>query len=604
MGIMSPSPEDDLYRSFNPLRIPLSDQSNLLSQERNRTGVVLDSMEADLLTACGSFRTLQEHAGEICRAGNLEASLFAPILYQLAQLARSGLLVSRSSLVERIRSAASKAEPTPPLTTLGIVTRNRPEALARCLESYLLNARQYSRKLRCVVVDDSDPGSAQANRARLVELKKRYGAEIFYAGSEEKDRFIRDLVSEGTREDDARFALSDPERCGFTPGANRNALLLETVGELLVSVDDDTVCKTAPSPVAGGGLSLSSENDPTEFWFYSDRDALLAAVRFEDRDFMGAHEALLGKSLGAWTGSPEDVDFESLDPLFLRHLEAGEGRVCVTMNGLLGDSGMGGTGGYLTLEGPSRERLIASESAYRSARAGREVLRCATRPTIVNRPFLMTPGVGLDNRELLPPFMPVMRNEDGLFGLVLRQGWERSVIAHLPWMLLHSPMEARKASMGGVLGVDSYDLVFAALASIDLGRLKADGAPRLRALGRHLTELASLGAGGFENAVRRLLYSRAEGTAGKMNRMLERHDRSPGYWAEDVRQSLEGLRRTLESGDFPTPRDLQAGRTPEEARELGRRGVQRYGRLLEAWPELVQATRSLRNRGRTLAPSI
>lgn len=601
---MNPSPETDLYRSFSPLRIPLGGSKSLVVSEAKRAGLLLDTMEASALETCDTFRTLQDHVQDICRQGNLEPELFAPILYQLAQLARSGLLISRNLLVEKGRAAAARAEAPPPVSALGIATRNRPEALERCLESFLANFRDHGRSLRIVVADDSDPARAARNLAALSTLRDRFGARMFYAGREEKERFIRDLAGEGVSPEDAEFALSDPESCAFTPGANRNALLLETSGEMFVGVDDDTVCRTASPPSTTPGLSLSSESDPTEFWFHADRDTLLAAARFEPRDFAGGHEALLGRAVASCAPDPESVDFDRIDSRFVRRLLEGDVRVRVTLSGILGDSGMGSNGGYLLLDGPSRERFVSSEPAYRSAWSSREVMRSVVRPTITNRPYFMTYGAGFDNRDLLPPFMPVLRNEDGIFGLVLRQGWERSCVGHLPWMLFHAPMDARTPRRAGQPGADFNELAVAALASIDPGLVKPDGAPRLRALGRHLTDLASLGPGGFEDALRRLLFLRAEGSVAGMHALLERFGGAPDYWARDLRGSLERTRAAVSADDYPTPRDLQEGRTPAEARERGRRLLGRYGRLLESWPDLVQAARTLKTRGRTLARPI
>ena len=69
------------------------------------------------------------------------------------------------------------------------------------------------------------------------------------------------------------FALFDPEGCGMTAGANRNALLLHSVGDMVLSVDDDTVCSVAESPRLRDGLALSSGANPTDFRFFPDREA-------------------------------------------------------------------------------------------------------------------------------------------------------------------------------------------------------------------------------------------------------------------------------------------------------------------------------------------
>ena len=56
--------------------------------------------------------------------------------------------------------------------------------------------------------------------------------------------------------------------------------------------------------------------------------------------------------------------------------------------------------------------------------------------------------------------------------------------------------------------------------------------------------------------------------------------------------------------DYAVPRDLRAGRTVDDARILTRRLVLRFGQLLEAWPEVVDAAKRLRANGRRLVSPV
>ncbi len=55
--------------------------------------------------------------------------------------------------------------------------------------------------------------------------------------------------------------------------------------------------------------------------------------------------------------------------------------------------------------------------------------------------------MGLDNREVLPPFFPFQRNEDGLFGVLLSGIAGQHCAAFLPGTVLHSPAEDRSISI-------------------------------------------------------------------------------------------------------------------------------------------------------------
>jgi hypothetical protein len=107
--------------------------------------------------------------------------------------------------------------------------------------------------------------------------------------------------------------------------------------------------------------------------------------------------------------------------------------------------GFGNPTGYLSLKGSSRQRLLRSEAEYYSAISCRQVLRKASLPVITDGMFCMATSIGLDNQDLLPPFIPVMRNQDGVFGATLRKCFENSYLTHLPWAFLHSPLEEKRS---------------------------------------------------------------------------------------------------------------------------------------------------------------
>jgi hypothetical protein len=75
---------------------------------------------------------------------------------------------------------------------------------------------------------------------------------------EEKRRFSHRLVREGGLPKElVQLALFDVHRMGFTAGANRNALLLGTAGELMLCADDDTVCHLVEPPGGDERLVLT-----------------------------------------------------------------------------------------------------------------------------------------------------------------------------------------------------------------------------------------------------------------------------------------------------------------------------------------------------------
>jgi hypothetical protein len=87
--------------------------------------------------------------------------------------------------------------------------------------------------------------------------------------------------------------------------------------------------------------------------------------------------------------------------------------------GAWGDSGMFRHWQRLGLEGETFQRLVSNKSLYQDYLCTRKILRTPAQTTIGDSPFCMAMNIGLDTSRLPPPFMPVQRNQDGIFGQLL-----------------------------------------------------------------------------------------------------------------------------------------------------------------------------------------
>ena len=79
-----------------------------------------------------------------------------PLGELLQRLVRLGLLVSEDELVSIAERAPAGGEKTARVSTLGVVTRDRPESLRRCLESYIENVRRHGREVSFAVMDGAE----------------------------------------------------------------------------------------------------------------------------------------------------------------------------------------------------------------------------------------------------------------------------------------------------------------------------------------------------------------------------------------------------------------------------------------------------------------
>jgi len=474
------------------------------------------------------------------------------------------------------------------------VTRDRLTSLVACLESYLGNCQRHARSPEFVVADDSSSAeAADRTRAVLRRLADRFNARVRYADRQDKRRFAAALAAEsGVPREVINFALFGDERCALSTGANRNSLLLDAADTLVLAVDDDTLCRTAAAPEGEATLSFFSGYDPSEFWFFPDRARATQSVSFVDVDVLGCHEALLGSAI-ADLGGPA---------------ETGSGVVAMTLHGLVGDLGMASPRYYLTLTGASRDRLVASPQAYRSAFESREILRSARGTTITPGPFCMTAFLGFDNRLLLPPFFPVQRNSDGIFGLMLQKCVDGSHVAFLPWILLHAPEPPRPFApdelWAGAATLQMADIVIGGVLTHEMRTGHVTTETRLAELGKHLQWLGSLNLPEFEARVRTLQQFRSFAFVTVLQGQLQTYGASPGFWADDVRRMIQLMSKASTAEDHFVPRDLRHGRDVDQARRLGQELVGKFGQLLEAWPTIVAAARHLRVTGCRLTEAL
>lgn len=347
--IAQPDAPLQFYCTTAVARFPASANSEFVCAPRR--GIhLLPSDVVDLLQHCQSFQTLDDHSRKICRDLERGEGEVQHIKDQLRELVQVGLLTSRDDLVERLTCSAPVSNTSAQIAAVGMVTYNRLRNVERGLASYIENLKQHGRTSAFVVMDNSEgPETRDGYRHMLRALKARYGVQILYAGREEKAAFANQLIHAGVPADVVHHTFFDVDQVGNFYGANRNALLLDTVGDAVFVADDDTLGRVFMAPEAESGLALTSDRDPGEYWFFPDHSTALRSVTFEDKDILAIHERLLGKDVGslvAEVDEPAQLRLDGLGTRLLPRLEAGSARVLVTFNGLLGDCAWGPPFGY------------------------------------------------------------------------------------------------------------------------------------------------------------------------------------------------------------------------------------------------------------------
>jgi hypothetical protein len=555
----------------------------------------------DFITSCKKFAPLEAHVARYADKhawGSLEANALHS---WLARATEAGLLVSTGDVL----AACARHSPASParIESIGFPTGgDRVDLVERAVKSFAGNAQRYGRDVEFLISDNSAaPAHREAFRAASGAWKD---VRVRYAGEDEKRRLAGELIRRGIEPEAIEFALFDPLKVGFACGANRNALLLHGVGRALCSIDDDVICELAAPPPTDARLKFFSTSDPFTRWLFGDRASALAHAGSTEADFLAAHEALLGRGLGELSAGlePHHLDATQASDDFLRRLWPGNARVRASFSGHLGDPGVPTSVYYLFYEGENRRRMTESEQHYRAVLGSRSVFALAPCPAIGDPSTSPGMAMGLDHRELLPPFFPVLHAEDYTFGATLWQTVSEAFLGHIPLSVRHEPRAGKGILQPRDLGGECCAVAFEfshLIRRIILNfrqHESAEPAERMRHLGRHLAGIGAQRLPDFVDYIGSQLLEHESSRLDQLEEQLREDTETPDWWRDDLEGYLAHVREALTHDDFDIPFEMKADRSAAENRELMRQLFARFGRMLEAWPDIVSATREVNAR--------
>jgi len=589
-------PSNQRYRLAPVVRYSGGRDTVLLYSQFSGLVRTVPSNTAEKLLACTTFLTLDQHARNL--QGRCNAALDV-IRDELRSYVADGLFISESELLSE-KSSGSNVVRSNDISSIGIPTRNRPELLLRATKSYLENLQQHQRRCRLVIADGSDEDEARRETEnRLSALPPDQKSSVYYAGLLQKQRYAELLVSAGIPQEVVTFALFGHPAISSTIGANRNAILLETVGELALSVDDDSLCRISAPLGESEQIRLAPDNDAVHVRFFPDRETLLASSVFVDESVLSVHERLLGRTLNELaSAADENLKIDGACTHLLSSLQKGQATIIASYLGICGDAGMGSPLAFIMDSRAQRQKLFDSDSDFRCALSSREIILMARQPTISHAGPWLGNGLAADNRCLLPPFPPNLRGEDTVFGHLLSTCFSDSYFAHLPRTLLHDPPTQRSYPVKPAMGFS--DVLAAFIGAVPAWHRGGSPDRVLRQLGTYLIEVSSPSQKAFDDELRKLVLRQVSFMLSMMERDASRYNGIAPLWATEMNNVRESLLRSV-TDDQIVPAELLNLFPRPEAGALTRDLVAGFGKLLSWWPDMIQASRWLQSRDQRLA---
>ncbi len=568
---------------------PLPENQVLLRSSHSGRQTIVTNDVLYSLRLCLEFKTLEEHSRHLQKAIPELAGQDHDISDVLNSVSQAGLMLSATAKTRELRPVVRNEDPEAPGACYCILTCDRPEAAKRLLAG-MKQSHDFNGRNRYWLVDDSrDAGNQQANRKLCDTFRDEYGVPLEYFGMHEQlealEQMKQDLPEHRQGLDFLLGRQSDESIPSY--GRCRNWSLLLGTGGRLVLLDDDILYQRAHPPHVSANVVLTSTNRSADF-FSSDDDwrSLLDTDNPDPCD--GAFTQALGRPL------PQALALftqDELPPEALRHLTPrdyhhfrGDSRVMITSCGSLGDPGSSGNQWLLQLDADSRKRLHASEALYEQHLQQRNLWSGREGAAFLNAFTLISQATGLDASEPLPPYFPIQRNEDLLFGEMLRYLHPDALQLDLPWAVPHLPLTRRRWNREQLTKPAPYGMLsFSAeiLARNREQNLAERATIRMQSLAAMFRNLADTSDRDLIQATAEANLQRYSLQIGHLNDILAESQDAPDYWRHDVHTYLTNLQQSL-FGPLPEGFALMDGDARTQ-RDTARRLWEDFARGLDAW---------------------
>lgn len=567
-------------------RASLGPNNVLLRNPVSARTTIVERNIAAALCMCNTFASIEEHSLRLAATHNVDGRTAT---HWLQSAIESGMFVSFPESQEVAFRCVTTPAPRN-IECVAIATRNRPAMLRRLLDELDENLAEFGRKPQITVLDDSDEESFQRVNAEVIgRFKCRFGAKLLYIDQTKRKRMVEQLTqSAGLLDRTAAFALHRHPNFPFSTGAAQNALLLATAGRCMLFLDDDIRCRTTPIPGYSDQITLGDAR--IESWFF-ESESDIEQCPFIREDLLGLHERLLNFESADWTSNLATTPGADTNALF-RRLKSGEASVVVSQMGILGDSGVDSPlPSYIS--GPETwARLARSENLYKNAIRNRLILRGGKCFCVTHAVHSQTHCLAVNNEKGVPPFLPIMRGQDGLFGLLVSKCIPNSLFGVVPRAILHSPQQAReftpKAAVASSSRVQLAEAIMALVSTYNFIP-GVTVSQRMGSLGRMLLELR----GARDEELRERINSAIEPLFIRVLQVVQsRLDRADehAFWKNDLLEIRDAALRRLDSHNDLVPVDLETIhgtlRDGIGLREI----VLAFAELLECWPALIEAS--------------
>ena len=586
--------------SFNSAAVlPCTGNTVTLHNARNNQGILVQGEVAHALSFCAPFRSMDAHLEQILSAMPPLRDNPEDARNILTGIRDAGFLESAESAWQRLCVDVTPHESTP--ARVFILTCDRPEALERLLGS--LCDRSIDPAVDSLwVIDDSKQAASQPRNAEIIAaVKARIPVPVYHVDAAVQQALNDQLLTSAPQHGACVSFLLDAEPWSGRPtyGRARNMSLLLSAGYRALVLDDDIVLQAIAPPRATRGLKLANAGD-REAAFYESPEALAQHALDTGHDPLTQLLGNVGQALGnlMLSALSGPADLAGWDGALLSRYSA-HSPVLLNQCGSWGDPGTGDANWIFFLPEQSIKSLMALEQPLEHLLAARANWMGYRGPTL-SAYGTLSQLTGLDHRRLLPPYFPVGRGEDVLFGIMLQRVQPNSPVLSEGWAIRHEPVDNR-ANLGSLTALSAtpgMNTLADWLGRESEGEKGLTPARRLQGISDDVKKLAESDIDTLERLVGEQLASKRTSLLARCTQHLEQlsgMDTSANAtaWSAFLSQTQAGLIEDLQRPEPAPLASLFGGdsqTTEASARDMGNQ----FADALSAWPEICEISKAFK----------